>query len=155
MLAHDPDMRKDVWDNMPYPYTIENAEQRIAHCQSLAWSEKEQQFGIFISDDYAGHIWWEAKNTGRKWFNYHFWYRLWKPYRGQWYMTQIVKIFTEYVFSTTPCHRLYTEVFAWNKASCRVLEKNWFMLEWTLHEAIFNENQRHDEFIFGKIKITQ
>lgn len=47
-------------------------------------------------------------------------------------MTEAVKQICEYIFSESDIIRIYAEPFAYNKASCRVLEKAGFQYEGTL-----------------------
>lgn len=154
-LANQEVMRKNVWDNMPYPYTLTDAERWINHCKEVAWSEHEWQYGIYIDWMYAGNIWRERKEWWRKKYNYHIWYRIWEPYRWHGYMTEIVKAFTHHVFTTLPCHRCYSSVFWRNEWSKRVLEKAGFSIEWVLEEAIYYEWARYDEHLFSKINTSQ
>jgi len=80
ILANDLDMRKNVGDDMPYPYTQEDAIWRIAHSQSLVDSLEKRQYGIYIDNQYAGNMGREQKLKGRESHNYHFGYRLGRPY---------------------------------------------------------------------------
>jgi len=151
LLANEEIMRKNVWDSMPYPYTLADAERRINHCKEIAWTDKEWQYGIYIDSIYAGNIWRERKETWRLQYNYHIWYRIWKPYRWKGYMTEIVMTFTNHIFDTLPCHRCYSWVFWRNEWSRRVLEKVWFICEWITKESIYYEWEWHDEYLFWKI----
>ena len=151
--------RKNVWDSFPYPYTLDDAKQRINHTrEKLEKQEWERNYGIYIKSDnwdyqYAWNMWWQIKESGRKKHNYHLWYRLWEPYRGKWYMTMIVTWITQWMFEHIDyCHRIYALAFGWNKWSARVLEKSWFILEWTLREAIFREWEWYDEWVYGKLR---
>lgn len=151
LLANEEVMSKNVGDSMPYPYTLTDAERWISHCKSIQWSEVEWQYGIFIDWIYAWNIWRECKGLGRKKYNYYIWYRLWKEYRWQGLMSEIVLTFSDHIFSTLPCHRCYTEVFERNKWSCRVLEKSWFICEWILKDSLYYEWSRYNELLYSKI----
>jgi len=52
-LADDPEMRKNVGDMMPYPYTLADANWRIAHSKDVLSDVLERQYGIYIDDMYA------------------------------------------------------------------------------------------------------
>lgn len=153
-LADDPEMRKNVGDMMPYPYTLADANWRIAHSKDVLSDVLERQYGIYIDDIYAWNIGRNRKSsTDRKSSNYHFGYRLWRPYWGKWYMTQIVDKFTQHMFKNlTDCHRIRSEVYGWNEWSRRVLEKCWFSLAGTLSEVVYLDEKRHDEWIYEKVK---
>lgn len=49
-------------------------------------------------------------------------------------MTEAVKQICEFVFSESDMIRIYAEPFAYNEASCRVLEKAGFQYEGTLRK---------------------
>lgn len=54
-------------------------------------------------------------------------------------MTEAVKQICKYVFGKSDIIRIYAEPFAYNKASCRVLEKAGFQYEGILrHNAVKN-----------------
>ncbi len=153
-LANDPEMRKNIGDMVPHPYTLADANWRITHCDEVLHDNLERQYGIYIDNEYAGNIGWNRKsNTDRKSTSYHFGYWLGRPYRGKWYMTQVVDIFTQHMFKNLPdCHRIRSEIFARNEWSRRVLEKCWFSLAGTLTEAIYREDQRHNERVYEKVR---
>ncbi len=155
LLANEVEMWKNVWDNMPYPYTLADEERRINHCNEIIWSDKVWQYGIYIDWIYAWNIWREHKETGRHQYNYHIWYRIWKPYWWKGYMTEIVIAFTNHIFNSLPCHRCDSRVFWRNEWSKRVLEKAWYICEWIRKEAIYYEWERHDEYLFWKINTNQ
>lgn len=48
--------------------------------------------------------------------------------------------------------RIYSEVFAYNKASQRTLEKAGFALEGVLRKSIYKNGKIFDSYIFAKIK---
>ena len=48
-------------------------------------------------------------------------------------MTEAVKQICDYVFDRSDIIRIYAEPFAYNSASCRVLEKAGFQYEDTFH----------------------
>lgn len=55
-----------------------------------------------------------------------------EEYWGKGIMTEAVRQICEYVFSESDIIRIYAEPFAYNTASCRVLEKAGFQYEGTL-----------------------
>ena len=50
--------------------------------------------------------------------------------------------------------RIYVEVFAYNKASMRVLEKNGFHLESIRKKAVFKNNCLYDDCVWVKLVNT-
>lgn len=153
-LVDYPYMHQQLWDMFPYPYTMDDAQWRIDHIyEELKIDDGKRHRAIYIDEQYAGDIWFEIVEWWRKAHNYQLSYRLWEPYRGKWYMTQIVNMFCEYMWGVYPdCHRICWLVFAYNPASRRVLEKCGFQLEGTLREAICRDGERYDERVLGKVR---
>ena len=61
-------------------------------------------------------------------------YYIGEDYWGKGIMTEAVKQICEFVFSKSDIIRIYAEPFAYNTASCRVLEKAGFQYEGTLRK---------------------
>lgn len=59
-------------------------------------------------------------------------YYIAEEYWGKGIMTEAIKQICEYVFNKSDIIRIYAEPFAYNTASCRVLEKAGFQYEGTL-----------------------
>lgn len=155
LIANDPLMHKNVWDRMPYPYTLDNAKRRISNCKEMDDYDNSCKLGVYIDGEYAGNCGRERRDESqweRFYHNISFGYWIGKEYHWQWLGTQIVQWLSDYILHNVPdCHRLYAKVFWRNMPSRRVLEKCWFALEWTLKEAIFREWTWYDEWILSKI----
>lgn len=153
-IANDPEMRKNVGDTMPYPYTLKDAQRWIDHCHEVENLGTEKQYAISIDWLYAGNIGREQKSpNGRHAHDFHVWYRLGKEYRWKGYMTQILSKFSDHIFETIPiCHRQYSWVYSRNTASRRVMEKCGFMLEATFRDSVEWEGKFYDERILAKRK---
>ncbi len=65
-------------------------------------------------------------------------YYIEEGYWGKGLMTEAVKQVCEYVFMKSDIIRIYAEPFAYNTASCRVLEKSGFQYEGTLRNNAVN-----------------
>jgi len=153
LLANDPEMRKNLWDTMPFPYTSEDADWWIEHSHSLSQKQKRRQYAIIIDNQYAGNIGRSNKQKWKRSHNFYFGYRLGRPYRWKGIMTQVVAIFMNHMFKTIPnCERIYAKVAQWNTWSARVLEKNWCILEWTFQQSIKREWKKYNELIYAKLR---
>jgi ribosomal-protein-alanine N-acetyltransferase len=67
-------------------------------------------------------------------------------------MTAAFGAFLDYVWETFDVERLQAEVFAWNPASARVLEKNGFALEGTRRKAIYKDGELIDEWFYSLLR---
>jgi [ribosomal protein S5]-alanine N-acetyltransferase len=154
-IANDPDMRKNVWESMPFPYTLKDAQRWIEHSREVDKSILEQQYGIYINNIYAGNIWREQKSPhGRHKYDFLVGYRLGREYRGKGYMTEILQKFSDHLFQTVLlCRRQYSGVFGWNMASRRVMEKCGFICEAEFKESVEWEGICYDEWIMAKRRI--
>ncbi|MCF0109537.1 MAG: GNAT family N-acetyltransferase [Erysipelotrichaceae bacterium] len=78
-------------------------------------------------------------------------YYLRKEYMDQGIMSYVLPQFLDEVYDQLHIHKLYALVFAENKASCRVLEKNGFILEGIQKEHLFKHDSYHDMCVYGSI----
>lgn len=67
-------------------------------------------------------------------------------------MTEAVRQICEIAFSELDILRITATIYKTNIASQRVLEKNNFVLEGVLKNAIYKDGNIYDECIFGKVK---
>ncbi len=79
-------------------------------------------------------------------------YWLAEPYRGQGWMTAIVKNYCQYLFKSTPLERISAQVFTQNPASARVLEKVGFQCEGRLRKYHKKGEQYLDALGFSLLK---
>ncbi len=126
-------------DGIPYPYTKADAEAFISEMLA-ADTTQTFAFAITVEDMTVGSI--AAFRCG----NIHartaeLGYYLGEPYWGCGIATQAVCAVRDYIFETTNILRIFAEPFAYNTASCRVLEKAGFSFEGLLRKnAVKNGN---------------
>lgn len=119
-------------DGLPYPYTTQNAKEYIT-AMLAADKTKTFAFAIIAEDKVVGSI------GVFRCENIHFrtaemGYYIGEPYWGNGIMTSAVRQVCEYVFANTDIIRIFAEPFAYNIASCRVLEKAGFQFEGLLRK---------------------
>lgn len=119
-------------DGLPYPYTTQDAKEYIT---TMLASDKTKTFAfaIIAEDKVVGSI------GVFRCENIHFrtaemGYYIGEPYWGNGIMTSAVRQVCEYVFANTDIIRIFAEPFAYNIASCRVLEKAGFQFEGLLRK---------------------
>ena len=114
-------------DDLPYPYTEEDAEAYIT-AMLAADKDKTFAFAITLDDKVIGsigvfrcdNIHYRTAELG---------YYIGEPYWGKGIMTSAVKQICKYIFYNTDIIRIFAEPFSYNIGSCRVLEKAGFQFE--------------------------
>lgn len=119
-------------DGLPYPYTTQDAKEYIT-TMLAADKTKTFAFAIIAENKVVGSI------GVFRCENIHFrtaemGYYIGEPYWGNGIMTSAVRQVCEYVFANTDIIRIFAEPFAYNIASCRVLEKAGFQFEGLLRK---------------------
>ncbi len=123
-------IQDNLRDGLPYPYTEQDATDYITAMLS-ADKNDTFAFAVTINNKVIGSI------GAFRQVNIHkqtaeLGYYIAEEYWGRGIMTEAVKQLCEYVFSKSDIIRIYAEPFAYNTASCRVLEKAGFQYEGTL-----------------------
>ncbi len=143
----------NIWNNLrnyiPHPYTIEDAEKfintQIEIFPTLNFAILNEEkivggIGITLLDDvYA--------------MNVELGYWIAEPFWGKGIATIAVGLMTQYVLETFAINRIVAEVFDYNKASMRVLEKNGFYLESVRRKGILKNEFLYDDFVWVKQKL--
>lgn len=143
---------KKIWENVrdhfPYPYTMTDAERWVHHAST---SLKESVFAIVVDGKAAGSIGLVRKeDVYRKSMELGYW--LGEQFWGRGIITEAIGAITAYGFSTFDIVRIYADVFEWNTASARVLEKNGFIFEARLKKAIYKNGRIGDVLMYAKLK---
>jgi [ribosomal protein S5]-alanine N-acetyltransferase len=142
---------RNVWINLrdifPQPYTQADARSWIrlatTHGLNLVFAIDVDQFavgaiGVRLGDDVHRH----SAEIG---------YWLGEEYWNRGIVTEAVIAVTEYAFNTLAMTRLHAEVFQWNTASMRVLEKAGYLREGVLRKSVYKDRQWVDEVVYAKI----
>lgn len=79
-------------------------------------------------------------------------YYIAEEYWGRGIMTEAVKQICEYVFGNSDIIRIYAEPFAYNTASCKVLEKAGFQYEGTLRNNAVKNSKIIDMKMYSLLK---
>ena len=82
-------------------------------------------------------------------------YYIGEPYWGNGMGTSAVKQVCSYIFENTDIIRIFAEPFAYNKASCRVLEKAGFQLEGIMKCNAVKNGQILDMALYGLTRQTE
>lgn len=137
-------------DGLPYPYTEKDAEDFIT-AMLQADKNTTYAFTITIDDKAIGSIGVFRKD------NIHvrtaeMGYYIAEPFWGKGLGTSAVKQTCEYIFAHTDIIRIFAEPFAYNTASCRILEKSGFTCEGILRNNAVKNGQVIDMKMYSNIK---
>ena len=131
-------IQDNLRDGLPYPYSEQDGIDFISSMLS-ANEDETFAFAITLDDKAIGSIGvFRQQNIHRQ--TAEMGYYIAEEYWGKGIMTDAVKQTCDYVFKNSDILRIYAEPFAYNKGSCRVLEKAGFQYEGTLrNNAVKNE----------------
>lgn len=136
---------------VPYPYNLIHAKHFIK--KNIAAYKKRNPksiiFAIDINKEAAGGIGILSIKYGHK-AKLGYW--LSRKYWGKGIMTEAVKIASNFAFKELKLKRLYAQVFSFNPASEKVLEKNGFLLEGFLKKNIKKGKKFIDCYLLAKVK---
>ena len=137
-------------DGLPYPYTESDAKEYIT---SMLTADKTQTFAfaIMFNGKLVGSIGVFRQN------NIHFrtaemGYYIDEMYWGKGLGTIAVMQTCRYVFENTDIIRIFAEPFAYNVASCRVLEKAGFQFEGLLRSNAIKNDKVLDMKMYSIVK---
>lgn len=143
-------VQDNLRDGLPYPYTEQDGKEFIS--AMLSADENETfAFAITVDDMVIGSIGiFRQGNIHRQ--TAELGYYIAEEYWGKGIMTEAVKQICEYVFVNSDIIRIYAEPFAYNIASCRVLEKVGFQYEGTLRSNAVKNSKVIDMKMYSLLK---
>ncbi len=149
-MLNNKSILNNLRDGLPYPYTVNDAEDYI---KSMLSADKTKTFAFAITANNrvigsigvfrCDNIHFRTAEMG---------YYIGEPYWGKGFATSAVKQICRYIFDHTDIIRIFAEPFAYNMASCRVLEKAGFELEGTLHSNAVKNKKILDMKMYALIK---
>lgn len=149
-MLNNKNILNNLRDGLPYPYTINDAEEHITAMLS-ADKTKTFAFAIVVNDVVVGSIGvFRCDNIHSR--TAEMGYYIGEPYWGNGLGTSAVKQICKYIFESTDIIRIFAEPFAYNTASCRVLEKAGFQLEGILHNNAVKNGNILDMKMYALIK---
>ena len=143
-------VQDNLRDGLPYPYTEQDGKEFISAMLSADESETFA-FAITVDNMVIGSIGiFRQGNIHRQ--TAELGYCIAEEYWGKGIMTEAVKQICEYVFANSDIIRIYAEPFAYNIASCRVLEKAGFQYEGTLRSNAVKNGKVIDMKMYSLLK---
>ena len=123
-------VQDNLRDGLPFPYTEQDAIEFITTMQN-ADPHNTFAFAVTVDDRAVGSIG-VFRQTNIHARTAEMGYYVAEPYWGIGIGTSDVEQACRWVFANTDILRIFAEPFAYNAASCRILEKNGFVCEGTL-----------------------
>ena len=143
-------VQDNLRDGLPYPYTEQDGKEFISAMLSADENETSA-FAITVDNMVIGSISvFRQGNIHRQ--TAELGYYIAEEYWGKGIMTEAVKQICEYVFANSDIIRIYAEPFAYNIASCRVLEKVGFQYEGTLRNNAVKNSKVIDMKMYSLLK---
>jgi [ribosomal protein S5]-alanine N-acetyltransferase len=140
---------RKIWDNvrdyLPHPYTYKDADLFLQHnVDQLV----QTNFAIIRDGEITGGIGYIPKDDVYK-FTAEIGYWIGEPYWGQGLATEAIRLLVKKIREQSPLIvRVYAEVFDYNKASMRALEKNGFYLETMRKKGVVKNGVIRDDYIY-------
>lgn len=146
---------RNVWvnlrDRFPHPYTMADARHWIEGQQAAAAT---MQWAIEVARHAAGGIGLDPRDDVNRiaveigfWLGEEFW--------GRGIVTEAVGAVTRHAFFTLGFERVFAEIFAWNPASMRVLEKNGYRQEGRLRSSAEKDGRIVDQVVWAAVRADE
>lgn len=146
-------VQDNLRDGLPYPYTEKDGLDFI-NAMLSADPNDTFAFAVTVDDKAIGSIGvFRQGNIHR--LTAELGYYVAEEYWGNGIMTEAVRQICEYVFKNSDIIRIYAEPFAYNEASCRVLEKAGFQLEGVLRNNAIKNGKVIDMKMYSLIKTNE
>jgi RimJ/RimL family protein N-acetyltransferase len=140
-----------IWLNLrdafPHPYTRQDAR---AYIRSVRDRVPETTFAIAVNSEAVGSIGFVLRHDVER-VSAEIGYWLAEPLWGRGITTEALVAVTRFAIDTHGLTRIYALPFAWNVASCRVLEKAGYILEARLRQSAIKDGQITDQMQYAFI----
>jgi ribosomal-protein-alanine N-acetyltransferase len=150
-LVHHANNRKiwrNVRDRFPHPYTLEDAIWWIGFANA---ENPTVNFAIEIEGVAVGGIGLILRDDVYR-LSAEIGYWLGEEFWGRGIVSEALRALTEYAFANFELYRIYAEVFEWNPASMRVLEKAGYQYEGRLRKSVIKDGQIIDACIYATVR---
>ena len=144
---------KKIWDNvrdrLPCPYTKKDADEWL---QLNTGVKPVLNYVIEVDGQFAGSIGMVPKEDVYR-CNMEIGYWLGEPYWNKGIITKAIALIESVIWKDySDVVRIYADVYEYNKASMKALEKNGFHLEAVHKKAVIKNNLLLDEYVWVKLR---
>jgi RimJ/RimL family protein N-acetyltransferase len=141
-----------IWMNLrdafPHPYTKQSARDWI---RGVRQRSPETSFAIAVDEEAVGGIGFVMHGDVER-VSAEIGYWLGEPFWGRGLVTEALVAVTRYAIETCGLTRIYALPFAYNTASCRVLEKAGYTLEARLRRSAIKDGRVVDQLQYSFIE---
>jgi ribosomal-protein-alanine N-acetyltransferase len=143
---------RKIWSNLrdifPHPYSLQDARGFLSF---VLKEDPQTAFAIATDSEAIGCIGLRlGSDVHRKTAELGYW--LGEPFWGRGIMSEAVAEFARWAFKAFDLQRIFSEPFATNSASVRVLEKAGFVCEGRMHANVFKDGRLLDSFIYARVR---
>lgn len=142
---------RKIWMNLrdafPHPYTKQNARDWI---RGVKQRPPETSFAIDVDGEAIGGVGFVLHPDVER-VSAEIGYWIGEPFWGRGIVTDALRAVTAYAMETHGLTRIYAVPFAWNAASCRVLEKAGYVLEARLRKSAIKDGRLTDQLQYAFI----
>jgi ribosomal-protein-alanine N-acetyltransferase len=142
---------RNIWINLrdlfPYPYTMADARRWIAE---TAAQGEPHHWAVEVDGHAVGAVGLRGREDVNR-ISAEIGYWLGEEFWGRGIMTEVVGATTRHGFRELGFTRIFAEVFEWNAASMRVLEKNRYAREGVLRKSAIKAGQVIDQVVYAAI----
>jgi [ribosomal protein S5]-alanine N-acetyltransferase len=140
---------RNIWLNLrdafPHPYTPHDAREFITSVRHRA---PETTFAIAVNEEAVGSVGFVLRHDVER-VSAEIGYWIAEPFWGRGIATEALVALTDFAITTHALTRVYALPFAWNAASCRVLEKAGYRLEARLHRSAIKNDVITDQMQYA------
>ena len=140
---------RNIWinvrDRFPHPYKRRDGQ---AFLKQTLEQQPETAFAIVVNGEAAGGIGFQLQRDVER-VSAEIGYWLGESFWGRGIATEALVALTEYAIATHGLTRVYAVPFAWNHASCRVLEKAGYVLEGRLRRSAVKNGTVTDQLQYA------
>jgi len=140
---------RKIWINLrdafPHPYSLKDAR---AFLKSIRERTPETMFAIALKGEAVGGIGFVLHPDVER-VSAEIGYWLGEPFWGRGIATEALVAVTAHAMQTHGLTRVYAVPFAWNAASCRVLEKAGYALEGRLRKSAIKDGKVTDQLQYA------
>jgi RimJ/RimL family protein N-acetyltransferase len=140
---------RQIWinlrDRFPHPYTARDGRAFLSHVRE---QKPPAAFAIVVNREAAGGIGYQLQSDVER-VSAEVGYWLGQPFWGRGIATEALVAVTRYAIETHGLTRVFALPFAWNAASCRVLEKAGFVLEGRLRNSAIKDGRITDQLQYA------
>ena len=147
---NNPIIFDNGYDKVPNPFTLKDAKEFIT--VQIKKNPANRKL-IYWKDQFVGEIGIDIKEDVFR-LSAEIGYFIAEPFWGNGIASKAIKLMTDYTFKNFNIVRIEAGVFAFNKSSMRVLEKNDFHLESIRSKAVLKNGKIIDDYIWVKLKET-